>query len=105
MRDVTWLWAALALAVLGATVAVAASRDAGMSEGGPDRRETRLPAGRALTDADLGAVRFTQRWRGYSMDEVDDFVDRVRAELAARPAQHASDEASEPAPPVEWREP
>lgn len=103
----TWLWAALVLAVLGGTLVVAAGRGDGMSEGGRDRAETRLPEGRRLTEVDLRGVRFNQTLRGYAMDEVDDFVDRLRCELARRPAAESStaapaaehEPACPPAPP------
>lgn len=83
----TWLWVAVVVAVLGAVIAMAVGRISGgaMPEVGPDRPAAQLSSA-PLADADLAGIRFTQTLRGYAMDEVDDFIERLRAELASRPA-------------------
>lgn len=112
----TWLWVAVVVAVLGVVIAVAVGRISGgaMPEVAPDRPAAQLSA-EPLTDADLAGIRFTQTLRGYAMDEVDDFIERLRSELAQRPrldaypaptAPTASDPASDtgqaqPVPVVE----
>lgn len=82
----TWLWVAVVVAVLGAVIAIVVGRISGgaMAEVAPDRPAAQLSSA-PLTDADLAGIRFTQTLRGYAMDEVDDFIERLRAELSARP--------------------
>jgi DivIVA domain-containing protein len=94
----TWLWVAVVVAVLGAVIAMAAGRITGgaMPEVAPDRPAAQLSSA-PLTDTDLAGVRFTQTLRGYAMDEVDDFIERVRAELASRPAHDAYPMTTSPA--------
>ncbi|MDR0285304.1 MAG: DivIVA domain-containing protein [Propionibacteriaceae bacterium] len=79
-----WFIAGLAVAVLG-LAAVAAS--GGLGQLGPlkvDRRPLELPAG-PLTADDLAAVRFEVVPRGYSMDQVDQLMHRLVAELGGAP--------------------
>lgn len=45
-----------------------------------------LPEG-ALTSSDVARVRFDRCLRGYRMDQVDDVLDRLRAELAERDSE------------------
>ena len=59
----------------------------------PDRAPLDLPEDRPLDRADVDAVRFAVGFRGYRMDEVDDMLDRVAADLAARDARIAALEA------------
>jgi DivIVA domain-containing protein len=82
----TWLWVAVVVAVLGVVIAILVGRISGgaMPEVAPDRPAAQLSSA-PLTDVDLAGIRFTQNLRGYAMDEVDDFIERVRAELASRP--------------------
>lgn len=82
----TWLWVAVVVAVLGVVIAIVVGRISGgaMPEVAPDRPAAQLTSA-PLTDADLAGIRFTQTLRGYAMDEVDDFIERLRAELSARP--------------------
>lgn len=81
----TWLWVAVVVAVLGVVIAIVVGRiDAGgMPEVARDRPAAQLSSA-PLTDTDLAGVRFTQTLRGYAMDEVDDFIERLRAELSSR---------------------
>jgi DivIVA domain-containing protein len=50
----------------------------------PDRPPTAMPEDRPVESADVDAVRFTVGMRGYRMDEVDEVLDRLAAEVAAR---------------------
>jgi DivIVA domain-containing protein len=81
---VTLLFTLLTLAVLGVIVAVATGR----ITGGLEEPSTSLPA-RGLpegevTPAALAALRFSPALRGYRMEEVDDVLDRLIAELSRR---------------------
>ena len=52
-----------------------------------------LPPDRALTGEDLHRLRFGIALRGYSMTQVDDVLDRLGGELAARDRRIAELEA------------
>ncbi|REF35569.1 DivIVA domain-containing protein [Thermasporomyces composti] len=90
----TWLWVVLVVVIIGLTAAVAAGRGGAMARAYPDRREVRLPAGRPMTAADLSKVRFSVVLRGYRMDEVDEVIEHLARELAARDARIAALERS-----------
>jgi DivIVA domain-containing protein len=90
----TWLWVVLVVVIVGLTAAVAAGRGGAMARAYPDRREVRLPAGRPMTAADLSKVRFSVVLRGYRMDEVDEVIEHLVRELAARDARIAALERS-----------
>jgi DivIVA domain-containing protein len=103
----TWLWVAVVVAVLGAAIAIVAGRVGGANlvEVARDRPAAQLRS-EPLTDADLAGMRFTQTLRGYAMDEVDDFIERLRGELAARPVPDTiAVPATAPTVPVESFEP
>ena len=76
-----------AFGVIFAVAVVATGRGTPMASAAPDRPPFLLPAGRALTPDDLGAMRFSVVARGYRMDEVDAVLDRLREEIAAREQQ------------------
>jgi DivIVA domain-containing protein len=78
---VTWFFALLAVAAMGAAAVVATGRGGSMAEVHDDRPDVLVPADRPLTAADLRAVRFTTAVRGYRMAEVDALLDRLAAEL------------------------
>ncbi len=82
-----WFIAVIAIAALG-VAAMAAAGGAGQMSGEPvyDTFRADLPA-RPLAAADLKALRFGVAWRGYAMDQVDDLVDRLAAEIAERDAR------------------
>ena len=84
------------LAVLGGVALVAAGRGGGLPDAEPDRapRGT-LPPGDFET-RDIERLRFSLAFRGYRMDEVDDVLDRLTAELAARDARLAELEGRTP---------
>ncbi len=84
-----WLFAILAVLVIGGLVTLAVARGAQSQPVYDDRPEVRLPADRPLRSGDLSTVRFTTAARGYRMSEVDALLARLRAEMAEREAgQH-----------------
>lgn len=79
----------LLLVVLGAIGVVAAGRGDAMRPAEPDRGlRGALPPG-PVSRSSLDSLRFTLAFRGYRMDEVDDVLDRVAAELEAKDARIA----------------
>lgn len=85
----TLIWALLVIVVLGVTAAIAVGRGGGLEANHPDRPDVLLPTGRALTPEDVEDVEFSVTLRGYRMDEVDEVLRRLRAELAERDDQIA----------------
>lgn len=81
----TVLFVLVALGVVLAIGLLAVGRLGDLPPVEPDRAPDRLPAG-PLAGPDVDAVRFDVSLRGYRMDEVDDVLDRVAADLAARDA-------------------
>lgn len=81
---VTWLILLVAVLVIGAAVVVAYAGGADLSVAHDDRPDVVVPSDRLMHAEDLDRVRFSTAVRGYRMDEVDDLVDRLRAELAER---------------------
>lgn len=79
-----WLFAILAVLVIGGLVVLAVVRGAQSQPAYDDRPEVRLPADRPLRSGDLASVRFTTAARGYRMAEVDALLARLRAEMAER---------------------
>jgi DivIVA domain-containing protein len=90
-----WLFALLAVVVMGVTAVVATGRGGEMAEVFDDRPDSRVPAQRPLTAADLEQVRFTTALRGYRMADVDALLDRLAAELAEREKAGAEPPAEE----------
>jgi DivIVA domain-containing protein len=85
----------IALAVVVAAVALAVLGDGGaLKDAEPERIQDRLPPDRPLVRADVEAMRLPVGVRGYRMDEVDEVLDRLGAELAERDARIAELEAS-----------
>ncbi len=91
----TLLQILVVLAVVAAVAAVAAGvlRGGGSGEVGlPEATSTvpalQLPPGR-FTEHDLERLRFSIGFRGYRMDEVDQVLDRLAAELRDRDAEVA----------------
>jgi DivIVA domain-containing protein len=76
-----WLFAILAVLVMGAIAVVAAGRGGSMAETFDDRPDARVRADGPLTATDLRRVRFSTAFRGYLMSEVDSLLDRLAAEL------------------------
>jgi DivIVA domain-containing protein len=77
-----WLFAVIAVLVMGAAAVVALGRGGSMAEVYDDRPDSRVPADGPLTADDLREVRFTTAIRGYRMSEVDALLDRLTDELA-----------------------
>ena len=91
-----WVWVVVLVVVIGALAVVVVGRDDAMAEVYDDRPDTTVPTGQPLTPDDIASVRFTTGLRGYRMDEVDAFLERVRTDLLARESAHHADEAKPP---------
>ncbi|MFJ9416011.1 MULTISPECIES: DivIVA domain-containing protein [unclassified Streptomyces] len=93
-----FLLIAMVVVVAAVTLVVVGGDDAeaggGLRDAEPDRLSDPLPADRPLARADVEAVRFPVTVRGYRMDDVDDALDRLGAELAERDARIAELEAA-----------
>lgn len=63
--------------------------DATLPEAEPALPPPTLPEDRPVAPADVDAVRFGVGVRGYRMDEVDEVLDRLGAEVAERDARIA----------------
>jgi len=92
----TWFFAFLIVALMGAVAVVAAGRGGSMAEVYDDRPDSRVQADGPLTAEDVRRVRFSTAFRGYRMSEVDALLDRLAAELDE--ARQAA--ATAPAPQV-----
>ena|SRR3712207_1085984 len=79
-----WLFAVLAVLLMGGAALVAAGRGGSMAEVYDDRPDALVPVDGPLTGADLREVRFTTAVRGYRMSEVDALLDRLAGELVDR---------------------
>lgn len=84
MAAMTWFFAIVIVAALGAVAVVAAGRGGAMAEVYDDRPDARVPAEGSLSAEDLRRVRFSTAFRGYRMSEVDALLDRLGAELDER---------------------
>jgi DivIVA domain-containing protein len=78
----TWFFALVVVALLGATAVVAAGRGGSMTEVHDDRPDAFVPVDRPLVGADLRTVRFSTALRGYRMAEVDALLERLAQQLA-----------------------
>jgi DivIVA domain-containing protein len=79
----------LVLAVLAVVFGVAAAvtgKAEGLSHEPQDLASVGIPRDRAMTVEDVLGLRFALAVRGYRMDEVDDALDRLAAEIASRDA-------------------
>jgi DivIVA domain-containing protein len=76
----TWFFAVVVVAVLGAIAVVATGRGGSMAEAFDDRPDARVPDDGPLTARDLRRVRFSTAVRGYRMSEVDALLDRLASE-------------------------
>jgi DivIVA domain-containing protein len=91
---VEWFIAVIVVAALGVAALVAAGGLGSMSaEPTRDVFRQDLPLDRELTGEDLQRLRFAVALRGYSMTQVDDVLDRLGSELAARDQRIAELEA------------
>lgn len=91
------------LAVLGGVALVAAGRGSAMPEADPDRAPLGVLPPENIGAPEIERLRFSLAFRGYRMDEVDDVLDRLTAELAARDSRIAELEGAglESAEPTE----
>ncbi|MEO3847422.1 DivIVA domain-containing protein [Streptomyces sp. B8F3] len=85
---------AMVAVVAAVTVVLAGNGEEELTEPQPDRIHAPLPPDRPLGRADIDALRLPVALRGYRMDDVDDALDRVAAELAERDARIAELEAA-----------
>lgn len=78
-----WLVLAMLILVLGVAIALVTARtgSATLPSIATERPEVSLPGTGPITSTDLARVRFTQTLRGYAPDEVDDLLERLRAQL------------------------
>lgn len=76
-----WVFAALIVVLIGFIFVTSLGRLGEMAPQIDDRPSPRMPADRALTADDLSAIRFAIVARGYSMEQVDAVLERVRAQL------------------------
>jgi DivIVA domain-containing protein len=81
---VFWLIVAGMAVVVGGAALVALGAGGSLPDAPPDRAALRLPRERPLNQADIDEIRLPMAVRGYRMDEVDDLLDRLAAELADR---------------------
>lgn len=98
----TWFFAFLIVALMGAVAVVAAGRGGSMAEVYDDRPDSRVQADGPLTAEDVRRVRFSTAFRGYRMSEVDTLLARLADELeiAREERAHGRHEAAafEPGP-------
>ena len=85
----TWVFAILAVLVLGAVAVVASGRGAPMTDAWDDRPDAEVPAEGPLGADDLRRVRFSLAFRGYRMSEVDALLERLAQEREAPPGDQA----------------
>lgn len=88
-----WALWIIAVAVLGVGAVIASGRLGSMGPTVTDTPKPEFPAG-PLSSADLRDVRFAVVPRGYSMDQVDELLDRLAVQLSEGPA------ALDPSDPV-----
>jgi DivIVA domain-containing protein len=91
------LLAALLVAMVIVGVAVAVNQpESSMPDVERDAPPMGLPDDRPMTPDDVDRVRFSVALRGYRMSDVDEALDRLRTEIAARDARIRQLEASVP---------
>jgi DivIVA domain-containing protein len=81
---VFWLILVLMVLVVGASALAALGAGGSLPDAERDRLSARLPQDRPLSRTDVDELRFPMALRGYRMDEVDDALDRMAAELSER---------------------
>jgi DivIVA domain-containing protein len=91
---VFWVIVAAMAVVVGGAALVALGGGGSLPEAEHDRIAARLPQERPLTRTDVDQIRLPMAVRGYRMDEVDDVLDRLGAELAYRDSRIAELEAA-----------
>jgi DivIVA domain-containing protein len=91
---VFWLIVVVMVLVVGAAAMVALGSGGSLPDAERDRLAARLPLDRPLGRSDVDSLRFPMALRGYRMDEVDDVLDRLGAELTHRDVRVAELEAA-----------
>ncbi|MDH6123246.1 DivIVA domain-containing protein [Kitasatospora sp. GP82] len=89
-----WVIVAAMAVVVGGAALVALGGGGSLPEAVHDRIAARLPQDRPLSRHDVDEIRLPMALRGYRMDEVDDVLDRLGAELAYRDSRIAELEAA-----------
>ncbi len=94
-----WLALAVAVVLVGLTVAAVFGRvDGSLTE--PTSSLSYLPLpDEPLTPADIADLRLDTGWRGYRMEQVDEVIDRLSAEIAGLREQLAAQEPADPPTP------
>lgn len=103
-----WVIVVAMAVVIGGAALVALGGGGSLCEAEHDRIMPRLPEERPLTRHEVDEIRLPMALRGYRMDEVDDVLDRLGAELAYRDSRIAELEAvlaEQPAGPAEPESP
>jgi DivIVA domain-containing protein len=101
---VTIVFLLVGVAVIAAVAMLAVGRLGELPDSEPDRPPVLLPEDRLVDSRDVDDVRFAVGMRGYRMDEVDDVLDRLAADIAERDARiadlerHIAVTSDEPAP-------
>ena len=88
-----WLLWMIAVAVLGLAAVAASGRLGELPSTVTDTPRPHVPVG-ALSGDDLRQVRFAVVTRGYSMDQVDEVLDRLANQLDDAKAVHSAPENS-----------
>jgi DivIVA domain-containing protein len=87
--------AAVTLAVVGSTGdGRGGSATGGLADAPSDQLDEPLPTGRPVSRVDVDGLRLPVTARGYRMQQVDDVLDRLGAELAERDARIAELESA-----------
>ncbi|MCX5210958.1 DivIVA domain-containing protein [Kitasatospora sp. NBC_00240] len=89
-----WVIVVAMAVVVGGAALVALGGGGSLPEAVQDRLAARLPQDRPLSRSDVDEIRLPMAVRGYRMDEVDDVLDRLGAELAYRDSRIAELEAA-----------
>lgn len=91
-----FLVVALAVVVAAVTLAVVGGGEGTgpLPEAAPERLHDPLPVDRPLNRADIDHLRFPLAARGYRMNDVDDALNRLAAELAERDSRIADLESA-----------
>ncbi|MFE0463938.1 DivIVA domain-containing protein [Kitasatospora sp. NPDC058965] len=89
-----WVIVVAMAVVVGGAALVALGGGGSLPEAVHDRIAARLPQERPLSRDDVDGIRMPMALRGYRMDEVDDVLDRLGAELAYRDTRIAELEAA-----------
>ena len=82
-----WIQLVVVTGVIFVIAAVVLGAGGSLPDAYREQPELRMPADRPLTSADVDHIRFPVVLRGYRMSEVDDVLDRLTGELAARDAR------------------